>query len=112
VAHRTFPANGTLYCAYEVHAAPGRELTAIPDITGAYTIEDETGKVVASEPPTRIAIALGAQVSRVLAFPLGRLGPGRYRLTIQAADRTSGLDLQARESFVVERSQSAGLQLQ
>jgi VWFA-related protein len=102
VAHRTFPESGILYCAYEVHAAPGRELTAMPDITGAYTIEDESGRVVASEPPTRIAIALGAQISRVLAFPLGRLGPGRYRLTIQAADRTTGLDLHAREAFVVE----------
>jgi hypothetical protein len=102
VAHRTFPESGILYCAYEVHAAPGRELSVMPDITGAYTIEDESGRVVASEPPTRIAIALGAQISRVLAFPLGRLGPGRYRLTIQAADRTSGLDLQARETFVVE----------
>lgn len=102
VAHRTFPESGILYCAYEVHAAPGRELTSMPQVTGAYTIEDESGRVVASEPPTPIAIALGAQISRVLAFPLGRLGPGRYRLTIQAADRTTGLDLSARESFVVE----------
>jgi VWFA-related protein len=107
VAHRTFPENGTLYCAYEVHAAPGRELREIPHITGAYTIEDESGRVVASEPPTRIAIALGAQISRVLAFPLGRLGPGRFRLTIQAADRASGLDLKAHETFVVEPAAGA-----
>jgi hypothetical protein len=107
VAHRTFPENGTLYCAYEVHASPGRELREIPHITGAYTIEDETGKVVAAEPPTQIAIALGAQISRVLAFPLGRLGPGRFRLTIQAADRTSGLDLKAYETFVVEPAAAA-----
>jgi VWFA-related protein len=109
VAHRTFPEGGILYCAYEVHAAPGRELRAVPDITGAYTIEDESGRVVASEPPTRIAIALGAQISRVLAFPLDRLGPGRYRLTIQAADRTSGLALQARETFVVEPAAVAAI---
>ena len=102
VAHRTFPANGVLYCAYEVHAAPGRELRAMPQVTGAYRIEDEAGRVVAEAPPTPIAIALGAQIVRVLAFPLDRLGPGRYRLTIQAADRAQGLDLQARETFVVE----------
>jgi VWFA-related protein len=107
VAHRAFPENGVLYCAYEVHAAPGRELHTLPKVTGAYTIEDEAGRVVASEAPTPIAIALGAQISRVLAFPLGRLGPGRFRLTIQAADRASGIDLTARETFVVEPAAAA-----
>jgi VWFA-related protein len=107
VAHRTFPESGILYCAYEVHAAPGRELHTLPKVTGAYTIEDEAGRVVASEAPTPIAIALGAQISRVLAFPLGRLGPGRFRLTIQAADRASGIDLTARETFVVEPAAAA-----
>jgi hypothetical protein len=106
-ARRSFPTSSTLYCAYEVYVAPGRELSEIPQVTGAYTIEDEGGRVVASAPPTPIAIALGAQVVRMHAFPLNRLGPGRFLLTIHAADAARGLVLQARETFVVELPASA-----
>jgi hypothetical protein len=106
-ARRTFPSNGTLYCAYEVYVSPGRELSEIPQVTGAYTIEDAGGRVVASADPTPIAIGLGAQVVRTHAFPLSRLGPGRYRITIQAAERASGVRLEARETFWVEPATGA-----
>ncbi|HEV7502685.1 MAG TPA: hypothetical protein VGQ33_21860, partial [Vicinamibacteria bacterium] len=109
VAHRAFASDSVLYCAYEAYVTRGQELQEMPEVTGAYRIEDEKGRVVASDPPTAIAIALGAHIVRVLAFPLARLTPGSYRLTIEVADRARDVDLQAHETFVVEPKQTAAL---
>jgi len=101
-AHRRFPPRGQLYCAYEVYVAPGREIDKVPAVDGSYTLQDDGGRIVAQAPPTRIGIALGAQITRLFSIPLEGLAPGRYRLTIRAADRAAGLDLSATEPFVVE----------
>lgn len=108
VAHRRFRPHGQLYCAYEVYPAPGvPELSRIPEILGGYTVEDAEGRMVTSAPPTPIALALGAQITRMLSIPLDRLPPGRYRLAIQVADRVTGATFQSAEVFWVEGPASA-----
>jgi hypothetical protein len=108
VAHRRFRPQGQLHCAYEVYPAPGgHELNRIPDVVGAYWVEDAEGRVVTSAPPTPIAMALGAQITRVVSIPLDRLTPGRYRLAIQVSDRVTGATFQSTEAFWVEAPVSA-----
>jgi VWFA-related protein len=101
-AHRRFPARGYLYCAYEVYVSPGRDPKVMPHVFGSYALEGDDGRVVASGPPTPIAIALGAQLVRVHAIPLAHLPAGRYRLTVQTSDRDTGVNLEARDAFVIE----------
>jgi hypothetical protein len=106
VAHRAFPRQGNLYCAYEVYVAPGRELTAMPDVRSTYTLSDGNGQVVASPAPTPIDIALGGQLVRLHTIPLEELEPGRYELSIHATDWKHGLDLGTTEAFEIEPSDS------
>jgi hypothetical protein len=65
-------------------------------------VADESGTVVSQAPPTPIAIALGAQIVRLFSIPLERLTAGRYELTITTTDQDSGVNLEAREAFVVD----------
>jgi VWFA-related protein len=109
-AHRRFQRRGYLYCAYEVYVAPGRELHRIPQVTGGYTLQDQDGQVIDLAPPTPIAMALGAQISRLIALPLERLDPGRYDLTLQIQDNEIGLNLEARQVFWVEPAAAAQAQ--
>ncbi len=103
VAHRRFQARGSLYCAYEVYVAPGREeLSTMPDVLAGYTLADDAGHLLTSPPPSPIALGLGAQLVRTLVIPLEGLAPGRYELSIHASDEKRGLDLTAREAFVVD----------
>ena len=74
----------------------------LPEFSSRYSLYDDSGQLVASVPQTVIGVALGGQVSRIHALPLRTLSPGRYRLSIEATDRRSGVLLQASDTIVIE----------
>ena len=107
-AHRTFAARGQLFCTYEVY--PGRQPAGLPHVQGSFRVEDAQGEVVASAPPTPIAVTKDARFVRRVALSLDGLEPGRYRLVVEAVDEAAGLDVEAHEVFFIEKGASAAAQ--
>jgi VWFA-related protein len=104
VARRRFPSRGTLYCQYEVFGAEARVADGAPEVAAGYGLRDARGRIVSLEPPSAIDVAADGRVVRRLAFDLSALAAGSYELALDVEDRVSGLELFARERFVVEGS--------
>ena len=54
-----------------------------------------------------IGVGLGGQVSRIYGLPLRGLSAGRYRLDLEAQERSSGALLRASDTFVIEAAAPA-----
>jgi len=103
VARRRFAAGSILYCSFEVFVAPGREeLPFVPDVRAGYSLQGDDGRIVASMPPTPIAIDLGGRLVRTWAIATRDLAPGRYDFAIRAGDEVHGVDVRASEAFAIE----------
>jgi VWFA-related protein len=101
-AHRTFAAQGQLFCTYEVFPSPGRRPHPLPHVAGSFRLEDADGHEIASAPATPIAVTADARFVRRVALSLEGLAPGRYRLVVEATDPAAGLDVEARQGFSIE----------
>jgi VWFA-related protein len=101
-AHRTFAAQGQLFCTFEVFPSPGRRPDPLPHVAGSFRLEDADGNEIASAPPMPIAATADARFVRRVALSLDGLAPGRYRLVVEATDPAAGLDVEARQGFSIE----------
>jgi VWFA-related protein len=102
VAHRRFRPRGYLFCSYEVVGMTNANGEATARVAGGYTLHAADGRIIRHAPDTRIAVALGGRVERVIALPMQGLDPGEYELVLDVVDEASGRRLTSREAFVLE----------
>jgi VWFA-related protein len=102
VAHRSFPAEGLLYCQYEVFGAAAQAAGQASQLAGGYTLKDADGHEQRRQEPTPIVADADRRIRRLVTLPLTGLSPGRYELTLEVVDPATQLSLTTREPFVVE----------
>jgi VWFA-related protein len=102
LAHRRFPARGVLYCSYEVVGLTNRRGEATGGVAGSFILRRPTGTILRHAPSTRIGIALGGRVARIVVLPLAGMAPGPYELVLDVVDEWTGRSLRSIEPFVVE----------
>jgi hypothetical protein len=100
LARRAFRDVSALYCFFEIYPV---SLDSFPEYVSRYTVFDERSRqVIAAAPETRIGVALEGRVSRIYGVVLNGLGPGRYRLEVEATERRSRFLMRASDWFTVE----------
>jgi hypothetical protein len=84
-ARRRFARRGQLFCQYELFSFGGHLLPGVARVQGGYSLRAPDGRLMAAVPPTPIQTD-GTRIVRRLAFPLDRLDPGPYELTLTVED--------------------------
>jgi VWFA-related protein len=97
-ARSGFPAEGRLYCQYEVFGARGGQ------VAGSYALRRADGTLVREAPPTPISRGPDGRVIRTLGIGLAGLPEGDYELALGVSGDATGA-LEARERFTLFRPQ-------
>ena len=101
-AHRVFPAQGGLYCQFEVFgtARPGG---AAPRVMAGLKVQAQDGTLVRQAPATPIAPDANGRLVRLVGLSVEGVPEGSYELVIEVEDQTTGERTQRREAFVLRR---------
>jgi hypothetical protein len=100
-AHRSFPAEGGLYCQYEVFGA-ARPGGASPRVAASFSLRSADGAVVRDAPTTPITADADGRVVRLVGASLAGLPVGPYELVIEGRDEATGQRFAQREPFRIE----------
>jgi hypothetical protein len=95
---RAFWSNASLFCQYEVFGAAEKDREAIE---AGYVLKAEDGTVARQAPATRVRPTEDGRVLRLFGFPLRDVPPGRYTLTLEARNTSSGATATASERFTI-----------
>ena len=93
---------GRLYCQFEVFGA-ARTGSSPPRVLAGLELRTGEGRLLQQAPPTLIAAEGDGRVVRLLGLPLDGLAEGTYELVLDVRDEASGVRLERREAFRLER---------
>jgi VWFA-related protein len=108
VVRREFPAEGTLYCQYEVYGAAPDKKSGMPRVSAGYQIRKTDGTVVTEVAPTLITPTSIGKLSRIVGTGLPGVVPGEYELVLSVKDEVAGKSVEVREPFTLVATQRAG----
>ncbi|HEX6737934.1 MAG TPA: VWA domain-containing protein [Vicinamibacteria bacterium] len=101
VVRREFPAEGMLYCQYEVYGAQTDKKSGMPKVSAGYQIRRTDGTVVTSVPPSVITPTSIGKLSRMVGTGVQGAAPGEYELVLSVKDELSGKSVEVREPFTL-----------
>ena len=101
VVRREFPAEGMLYCQYEVYGAVNDKKSGMPRVTAGYQIRRTDGTVVTEVPPSPITPTSIGKLSRLVGTGLPGAAPGEYELVLSVKDEIAGKSVEVREPFTL-----------
>jgi VWFA-related protein len=108
VVRREFPAEGMLYCQYEVYGAATDKKSGMPRVSASYQIRRTDGTVVTEVPPSLITPTSIGKLSRLVGTGLPGATPGEYELVLSVKDEIAGKSVEVREPFTLVATQRAG----
>ena len=102
-AHRNFPADGGLYCEFEVFGAERDAADGSPHVSSSLEVLASDGSPVRQAPATRIAPDREGRVVRLVGLDLRGLPEGAYELVLDVQDEVAGQKIERHESFSIAR---------
>jgi VWFA-related protein len=101
MAHRTFAADGTLYCQFAVYNAATDPAAGKPRVSSSWRLRTADGRPVRENGPREIVPGPENVLIRLYGIGLAGLPPGDYELVIDVRDDLRVRSLQALEGFTV-----------
>jgi hypothetical protein len=100
-AHRTFRAEGALYCAFDVFGAARSRDDGLPHVTSSVEVRAADGTIVREAAASPIAADRNGRVVRLIGLALQGIPEGAYELRLAVRDEVSGAEVQRTEPFVI-----------
>jgi VWFA-related protein len=104
---RSFPADSTLFCGFDVYGAAADAATGHPSVSAGYELRGPDGRTYRRRERSVIAPGPSGEISRLMGVPLEGYPAGEYELVLTVRDEVSGRQREQREPFRIEAAEAA-----
>ena len=101
MAHRTFPADATLYCQFAAYNAAVDPSTGRPRVSSSWKLQTGDGRPVRESAAREMTPGPDNGLVRLYGVKMSGLSPGEYELLIDVRDEVAVKTVQVREPFTV-----------
>jgi VWFA-related protein len=105
-ARRTFAAGGKLYYQFEVYGSGRDTDSGLPRVSAGFSLLTSAGTVVMRVPPAPIKPTQEGRLARLGMVPMADKPPGQYELVLDLHDEVTGQQMEVRERFAIEGSET------